>query len=145
VPTPHVWKRSQGRAARLALLLDEAPAQRRSRLAGVAQRLAPARAAATPRAADMSRQDGREFFDWKGRWGATVVGYKPEGHDVPMDLFVTHGSLWRYRDPTLGWAGVHTGPLSVHVVPGDHHNVLTAPYIETVGQRLAERLGSPAR
>jgi len=40
---------------------------------------------------------------------------------------------------------VHTGPLSIHLVPGDHHNVLTPPYIETVGQRLAERLGSPAR
>jgi thioesterase domain-containing protein/acyl carrier protein len=144
VPTPHVWKRAQRRSARFALLLDEPPARRRTRLAGAAQRLAPTRSAAAARTA-AAAPAVTDMVDWKRRWGPTLVGYTPEGHDVPMDLFVTHGSSWRYREPTLGWAGVHTGPLSIHLVPGDHHNVLTPPYIETVGQRLAERLGSPAR
>jgi syringomycin synthetase protein SyrE len=136
VPTPAVAKTSFRPAARLARLLDRRPADRWRRLK-VASRLTPPALAASQRAAET-----RAF---ERRWWAAGLRYVPTAHDTAMELFVAHDTAWRYRSADLGWPALHAGPVTVHVVPGDHDTLLVPPHVGLIGERLAERLGAGLR
>jgi len=135
IPTPQVWRRSRCAAAGIARLLDRSPSERRNQLAATAHRWVPRRNA------ENAPSDWEVAYE--RQWSETLSGYTPEGHDVPMDLFVSHSSAWHYRDPTLGWSQVHAGALNLRFVPGDHGqgpcSFLTRPYVEILGERVAER------
>jgi thioesterase domain-containing protein len=79
-------------------------------------------------------------FDAEGAV-ALVAGYRGRSCDgVPLTVFA---SGWQRRwtgDPTLGWRELHSGPLDVHVVPGDHRTVLLQPGVSELAARFAGRL-----
>ena len=44
------------------------------------------------------------------------------------------------RDPSMGWEACVTGGIRVHVVPGGHVDMMTAPSVYVVADRLADYL-----
>ena len=42
-----------------------------------------------------------------------------------MNVFVTTETVMWTGSDSLGWAGVHNGPLVIHTAPGDHLSVLS--------------------
>jgi thioesterase domain-containing protein/acyl carrier protein len=51
-----------------------------------------------------------------------------DGHDLPMNLFVTTDTVTETGSDSLGWAHVHKGPLEIHTAPGDHGSLLSATF-----------------
>ncbi|MEI6775498.1 MAG: amino acid adenylation domain-containing protein, partial [Chloroflexales bacterium] len=43
-------------------------------------------------------------------------------------------------DPTWGWNAYADGPVDLHVVPGDHSGMLSAPHVHILAKRLGECL-----
>jgi thioesterase domain-containing protein len=39
-------------------------------------------------------------------------------------------------DPTMGWSEWATGGVEVHVVPGNHANMMYEPHVETLAKEL---------
>ena len=39
-------------------------------------------------------------------------------------------------DPTLGWSGWASGGVEVHVVPGNHANLMYEPHVEVLAEKL---------
>jgi thioesterase domain-containing protein/acyl carrier protein len=127
-PTPQVATTSFGFSARLARWLDQSPEQRRRRLAS--------RFRTSPAPGVSEAKHAAEMRAFEHRWLGASGNYVPRGHDVPTDLFVSHDSAWRYREPALGWDRVHAGPLSVHLVPGSHNSLLAPPHVGTLADLI---------
>jgi amino acid adenylation domain-containing protein len=51
-------------------------------------------------------------------------------------LLRTEDAEFGSPDTTLGWGSVVEGPLSVHVIPGNHDNVLSRPQVEIVVDKI---------
>jgi hypothetical protein len=45
-------------------------------------------------------------------------------------------------DESLGWNKLSAAPIEVHALPGDHHTLLTEPYVVALGALLKARLAS---
>ncbi len=78
-----------------------------------------------------------EHFDYSGAVAITCA-YAQQGHELPVDLFVTADSITDLDSASLGWSQYHRGPLRVHPLPGDHFSLLDQPQIgEVAGLMLA--------
>ena len=51
-----------------------------------------------------------------------------DGHDLPMNLFVTTDTVKETGSDSLGWAHLHNGPLEIHTAPGDHVSLLSETF-----------------
>jgi thioesterase domain-containing protein len=47
------------------------------------------------------------------------------------------------RDPTTGWARCATGPIDVHVVPGDHLSIMHPPHVQVLAEAILPYLSLP--
>jgi thioesterase domain-containing protein len=47
-------------------------------------------------------------------------------------------------DPDLGWDGLAAGGVEIHVLPGNHLDLMVEPALGAIAERLAERLSKPA-
>ena len=72
-------------------------------------------------------------FDYRG---VTTVGkrYRLPGHRVPMHLFVSEATAAAAGNNLLGWDEFHQGPITGHLVAGDHTSLLR----QSEAARLAE-------
>jgi len=43
-------------------------------------------------------------------------------------------------DPTMGWSDWASGGVEVHIVPGNHANLMYEPHVEVLAEKLAARL-----
>lgn len=85
-----------------------------------------------------------DAFDYRG---ATVLEsrYRTAGHRVPMELFASEDSVSATGARTIGWEAVHQGPISSHVLPGGHVEMMTEPNVEVVTDLTRKSLlGVPA-
>jgi acyl-CoA synthetase (AMP-forming)/AMP-acid ligase II/thioesterase domain-containing protein len=70
-----------------------------------------------------------------GRGG--VWRYTPRPYDGRMALFLAEGTgIWPWQDRRLMWRRVARGGCEVHVVPGEHEQILQEPYVRTVAERI---------
>jgi thioesterase domain-containing protein len=83
----------------------------------------------------VSTTAGHEF-DWRG--AAKVASkYECHGHGGPLDVFATNDMMETARSRSLGWEDVHTGPLVVHEVSGDHFSMVQEPNVSSLSEMLA--------
>ena len=81
-------------------------------------------------------------FDYRG---AQILGsrYAPEGVDARLAVFATNTMVTDQRfGPSLGWEGVHPGPVEKHAVPGSHESLLQPPNVQVVAELLSASIGS---
>jgi acyl transferase domain-containing protein/thioesterase domain-containing protein/SAM-dependent methyltransferase/acyl carrier protein len=65
--------------------------------------------------------------------------------DEPRAILGSRGLLSEVIDPldeSLGWNKLSAAPIEVHALPGDHHTLLTEPYVVALGALLKARLAS---
>jgi len=76
-----------------------------------------------------------EHFDYRG---AVLLarGYNRQGHQLPLDLFVTADSAVEVGSASLGWNEYHRGPLLIHRLPGHHNALLDHPQVGEVAKLL---------
>jgi amino acid adenylation domain-containing protein len=91
-------------------------------------------------AAGLARRRPDEQFDFRQAW-QIMLDCTVDGHDRPMNLFVTPDTADQTGSDSLGWADVHKGPLEIHRVAGDHDSLLT----ETLASELAELVSASLR
>jgi hypothetical protein len=70
------------------------------------------------------------------------MAHTPKPYHGAVTLLVDE--IVSHRDPTLGWAGTHPGPLEIHVVPGDHKTYIRE-HAETAAAKLRELLAKAER
>jgi amino acid adenylation domain-containing protein len=75
-------------------------------------------------AAGLVKRRPGEQFDIRHAW-QIMLACIPQGHHVPMNLFVTTDTINHTGSESLGWADVHRGPLQIHRAPGDHDSLLS--------------------
>jgi len=80
-----------------------------------------------------------DAFDYHGA-AVLTARYKPRGHAAPMQLFASADSIRATGSPTLGWEQVHRGPITQHVLAGDHMAMMTEPYVRVAAQLARESL-----
>ncbi|APR75434.1 Siderophore biosynthesis non-ribosomal peptide synthetase [Minicystis rosea] len=57
-------------------------------------------------------------------------------------LRVRRQPYFRLRDPSLGWASRSTYPVDIHLVPGDHANLLRPPHVAALACALGACLAA---
>jgi thioesterase domain-containing protein len=133
-PTPNAVLNSERMGPRLARLLDQDSASRRARLAEVVrQGRKVARRRGTQPAVNSPYQDEMKLLL------SLLAVHTVNAHDIPIEIFATDYSIWRFRSASIGWADVHQGPLRVTRVPDDHSTLLLPPVVDTLGGLMAER------
>jgi len=82
-----------------------------------------------------------------------IVAYRPqEAPKPPLTLFRAEERMEVPQmsheippigvdDVTWGWSSMASGPVQVHMVPGDHITMLTSPHTEVLAERLRTCLG----
>lgn len=71
---------------------------------------------------------------------SALKAYRPKPYDGPVTV-VSSGELRRvYREPTLGWAEIFTGPIETIEMSGTHHSIIRDPLVRELAALLAERL-----
>ena len=90
-------------------------------------------------AAGLARRRPGEQFDIRQAW-PIMLGCTIDGHDLPMNLFVTTDTVKETGSDSLGWAHVHKGPLEIHTAPGDHHSLLSETFAEEFTALLSASL-----
>jgi thioesterase domain-containing protein len=71
-------------------------------------------------------------------------GFRPPVVKAPIVVLrVARQPLWRIRDHALGWRGRTTGPVTVHVLSGDHESWCRPPHVEGYGRQLLAYLARP--
>jgi thioesterase domain-containing protein len=78
-------------------------------------------------AAGLARRQPGEQFDVR-QAPRMMRGWTIDGHDLPMNLFVTTDTVTMTGSDSLGWADVHKGPLEIHAVPGEHVSLLSETF-----------------
>lgn len=78
-------------------------------------------------AAGLARRRPGEQFDIRHA-SQIMRGCIIDGHDLPMNLFVTTDTVKETGSDSLGWAQVHKGPLEIHTAPGDHVSLLSETF-----------------
>lgn len=83
-----------------------------------------------------------EHRQWKARvWPGP--GFVPPRSRVRIAVLRARRQGWyRVRDDSLGWRARTTGPVEIHVVPGDHESLLRRPHVEELGRVLRQRLAA---
>ena len=67
--------------------------------------------------------------------------YIPGAYDGPVLLLNVSERTVEFRaDPSLGWRHCVTGPITIHIVPGDHLTVMHPPHAATLAARLKSYL-----
>ncbi|MFZ2104620.1 MAG: thioesterase domain-containing protein, partial [Roseiarcus sp.] len=68
--------------------------------------------------------------------------YRPAPSALPITLFRASEPLPAdlIRGPTLGWASLSKGDVTVHIVPGDHHSITTEPLVGQLAAALSRAL-----
>jgi thioesterase domain-containing protein len=70
-----------------------------------------------------------------------ITDYRPQPYAGHLSLFrVRAMSLFRSHDPTLGWEELAAGGVTVHMIPGAHHNILEHPHVEGLAAALRHAL-----
>jgi thioesterase domain-containing protein len=78
-------------------------------------------------------------YDFDSRGAALLAArYAPRGHEVSVDLFTSAEGVSLTGSASLGWDGVHRGPIRVHPSPGDHFSLLTEPSLRALADSLRE-------
>jgi amino acid adenylation domain-containing protein len=90
-------------------------------------------------AASLTRRRIGQRFDDRHAF-RIALGYCPDGHHIPMDLFVTTDTVDEAGSASLGWDRVHLGPLHVHTAPGDHDTLLTEPVVSELAGLISASL-----
>jgi thioesterase domain-containing protein len=83
-------------------------------------------------------------FDYRG---AEILGarYSPEGIEARLAVIATDVMVTDQRfGPSLGWDGVHKGPVEKHVVPGNHESLLLPPNVHVVAEVLSASMSAAA-
>jgi thioesterase domain-containing protein len=70
--------------------------------------------------------------------------YRTAGVDCPLVLFFTEASLAVTGSATLGWEGVHRGPIEAVRVPGDHLTLWIEPNVARLAVAVADRVRGAA-
>jgi thioesterase domain-containing protein/acyl carrier protein len=65
-----------------------------------------------------------------------------DGHDLPMNMFVTTEYVKLTDSDSLGWAHVHKGPLEIHTSPGDHVSLLSETFAGEVTALISASLSN---
>ncbi len=109
----------------------------RSLRASVASALARVRTESTVRYVDAAAKVSRQPLDRFDELGARRLmrDYTPNGHKVPLDLFVTQASSEK-AVPLLGWSEIHPGPVQIREIGGDHMSIMQGDS----ARRLADAL-----
>jgi thioesterase domain-containing protein len=136
-PTPAEVLAAARLRARLSRLLDQEWSGRVRQIAGKALGHRRRTVSDEPAATDASAYQNPEI----SMLLSLVARHTLHAHDVPLELFATDTSIWRYRNLSLGWAQVHLGPLMVNRVSGDHDGMLRLPAVDTLAELMAERFG----
>ena len=64
-------------------------------------------------------------------------GFVPAKVSAPITVLRTKKQpYWRIRDDELGWSDRTTGGVDVHVVPGEHANLLREPHVADIARVL---------
>ncbi|MBV8927641.1 MAG: amino acid adenylation domain-containing protein, partial [Mycobacteriaceae bacterium] len=94
-------------------------------------------------AAGVIKRRPGEQFDIRHAW-QVMRAADPQGHQLPMDLFVTTDTISQIGSEHLGWADVHRGPLEIHLAPGDHDSMLSETFANDVTAVVSKSLSSPS-
>ena len=66
--------------------------------------------------------------------------YKPQRYPGQVTLFKT---ATRYRDLTWGWGDIAANGVELHQIPGHHMNLLRAPQVQVLAEKLSACLAQP--
>lgn len=70
-----------------------------------------------------------------------LMDYQPPPYEGKVTLLrVRTMPLFQFYTPDGGWSRLARQGVSVHLVPGSHHNVLEEPYAQSLGQELRRLL-----
>ncbi|HKH88347.1 MAG TPA: AMP-binding protein, partial [Acidimicrobiales bacterium] len=95
-------------------------------------------AALGERVAPGNRVDVGEGFDGRGAF-ALGLAYEPRPNGLPLDLFVSERDAIAHGR-TLGWNRSHSGPLRVHIMPGDHLVFFDSRNAPTLARKIRQSL-----
>ncbi len=99
-------------------------------------------AGSIPRGFDLLH--GRLLFDLFKMNCRAEHAYIPRPYSGRVHLFGAADSLREStEDLTLGWRRWGLEQIEVHEVPGNHHTMLRAPYVDTLAERLRTLLPAP--
>ena len=76
------------------------------------------------------------------------IKYKPENsYSAPITLFRARevneeqqNSSTLSQNPTWGWNQFSNAEVEVHIVPGNHHSMMSEPYVKVLGEKLEKTL-----
>ena len=78
-------------------------------------------------------------FDYNGA-AEIACRYHLPGHDAPMHLFASQGTVFDAESELLGWDDFHKGSVIADQLTGDHVTILERPLIEQLAQMMIESL-----
>jgi thioesterase domain-containing protein len=74
---------------------------------------------------------------------AAWYAYNPKKYPRTLVLFRAKDRRAEYEDdPTLGWKKCVTGPIEVHIAPGDHVTMMQSPHVHVLAEALSRYLGT---
>ena len=80
-------------------------------------------------------------FTFTAAWYA----YNPKEYPRTLVLFRAQDRRAEHQDDeTLGWKMCVTGPIEVHLAPGDHVTIMQSPHVQGLAETLCRYLGEPS-
>jgi thioesterase domain-containing protein/acyl carrier protein len=71
-----------------------------------------------------------------------IRAYQAGTYNGPLTIFKAEHSI---GPDHMGWAKKDPASLAIHIVPGDHYNLVKEPHVKTVAQELAKCLEAAQR
>jgi amino acid adenylation domain-containing protein len=78
-------------------------------------------------------------FDYHGA-AEIACRYHLPGHDAPMHLFASQGTVFDAETELLGWDDFHKGSVIADQLTGDHVSILEHPLVDQLAQMMIESL-----
>ncbi|MCB1906877.1 MAG: amino acid adenylation domain-containing protein, partial [Rhodocyclaceae bacterium] len=66
--------------------------------------------------------------------------YRPKPYPDPVDFFFAEASAAKARADRLGWSRWIEGPTRMHMLPGDHGNLVKPPVVAELARHMQARL-----
>ncbi|MEW6734688.1 MAG: thioesterase domain-containing protein, partial [Acidobacteriota bacterium] len=58
--------------------------------------------------------------------------------ELPAYINETSSQYQLYQNPTMGWDKFCSGPIAVHTVSGNHHNIVLKPHVDVLARQLKQ-------
>ena len=83
-------------------------------------------------------------FDFAGAT-SLAMRYACTPHDAALELFIAESLLEGFPRDARGWDEIHTGPLHVHRVAGDHLAMMREGNVDALAERVSTRVREARR